>query len=244
LPAQLQAVYAENNVAGCVAVQVNQNENENDFFLGMAATFDFIKAVIGWVDLMADDIGDRLLHWQHYKKLKGFRHILQGEKNRALMLEPAFKNGISQLGVLNFTYDILIFPDQLKFALELVQTFPNQKFVIDHLAKPNLKSGSISQWEKDIRLFKNCDNVFCKVSGMVTEADRNNFSGSTFKPCLDAVTETFGTKRLMFGSDWPVCLTAASYDVVLKIVQAYFASFSKEEQENIFSNNAYFFYNL
>ncbi len=244
LPAELQSVFAENNISGCVAVQVNQTEEENDFFLCLAEEFDFIRGVVGWVDLMADDIEDRLNHWSRYKKLKGFRHILQGEKNRSLMLEPAFKNSISKLEKWNFVYDFLIYPDQLQFASKLVQAFPNQKFVIDHLAKPYIKSGEIKQWENDIRSIKSCENVFCKISGMVTEADWKNFSNQTFKPYLDVVTETFGTNRLMYGSDWPVCLTAASYTTVLQIAKDYFSSFSIEEQENIFCNNAEYFYNL
>lgn len=160
------------------------------------------------------------------------------------MLEPDFKYGISKLAGMNFVYDFLIYPDQLQFASNLAKAFPNQKFVIDHLAKPYIKTGEIKQWENDIHVFKQYENVYCKVSGMVTEANRNNFSNQTFQPYLDVVTETFGTQRLMYGSDWPVCLTAASYSAVLQIVKDYFSSFSIDEQKNIFSNNAEYFYNL
>ena len=244
LPAELRSVYKENNVTGCVTVQVNQYEKENEAFLEYANENDFIKGTVAWVDLMAENVEERLAYWQQFKKLKGFRHILQGEKDRALMLKPAFKNGISKLQQFNFTYDILIFPDQLQYAVQLVQLFPQQKFVIDHLAKPYIKSGEIEQWKKDMEQFKSLKNVYCKVSGMVTEADWKNFSNETFKPYLDIVTETFGTKRLMYGSDWPVCLVAASYSEVLKIVQHYFSSFSLNEQEDIFSKNASGFYDL
>ena len=160
------------------------------------------------------------------------------------MLKPAFKNGISKLQPFNFTYDILIFPDQLQYALELAQSFPSQKFVIDHLAKPYIKKGGIEQWQKDIEAFKQCENVYCKISGMVTEADWKNFSNETFKPYLDGVTSTFGTNGLMYGSDWPVCLVAASYKKALQIATEYFASFSADEKNNIFYNNAVEFYNL
>jgi len=160
------------------------------------------------------------------------------------MLKPAFKNGISFLKKFDFTYDILIFPDQLQYALGLVKLFPDQKFVIDHLAKPYIKSGEISQWKNEIEKFIELENVYCKISGMVTEADWKNHSLQTLKPYLDVTTETFGTERIMFGSDWPVCLVAASYSEVLKIVQEYFLSFSKNEQEEIFSSNAITFYNL
>jgi len=244
LPQELQSVYKENNVGGCVTVQVNQSETENELFLKYANENDFIKGTVAWVDLMASAIEERLAYWQQYKKLKGFRHILQGEKNRALMLKPSFKNGIALLSKFNFTYDILIFPDQLQYALELIKLFPGQKFVIDHLAKPYIRSGEIEQWQKDITQFSQHENVYCKISGMVTEADWHDHSSQTFKPYLDVAVSTFGTKRLMFGSDWPVCLVAASYENVLQIVKNYFSSFSADEQENIFSNNATIFYDL
>lgn len=244
LPGELQSIYKENNIEGCVAVQVNQTEEENDLFLNLANEFDFINGVVGWVDLMSDDIEGKLAYWNQHKKIKGFRYILQGEKDRALMLTPAFKNGISCLSKYNFTYDILIYPDQLVYALALAARFPNQKFVIDHLAKPYIKSGGIQQWKQDISSFKMLENVYCKVSGMVTEADWNNHSIQIFKPYLDVVAETFGTGRIMFGSDWPVCLVAASYEKVLQIVKDYFFAFSPDEKNNIFYNNAVEFYAL
>ena len=244
LPEDLYPILEKNNVHGCVAVQVNQTEEENNFFLDFAEKFDFIKGIVGWIDLMAEDIEGKLAYWNQRKKLKGFRHILQGEKDRAFMLQPSFKNGISLLNKFDFTYDILIFPDQLQFALELVKLFHSQKFVIDHLAKPYIKQKEIQQWKKDIGGFKTCQNVYCKISGMVTEADWKDHSLQTFRPYIDVVTETFGTKRIMFGSDWPVCLVAGSYEKVLQIVRDYFSSFSLDEQEDIFSNNAVEFYDL
>jgi L-fucono-1,5-lactonase len=244
LPAELQSVYKANDVEGCVAVQVNQTEDENNFFLSFADQFDFIKGIVGWVDLMAENIEERLTYWHQHKKIKGFRHILQGEKDRVLMLKPSFTNGISFLKKFDFTYDILIFPDQLQHALELVKLFPDQKFVIDHLAKPYIKAGKIDDWKKDTGQFKHHENVYCKISGMVTEADWKNHSSETFKPYIDVVTETFGTKRMMFGSDWPVCLVAATYDQVLQIAANYFLSFSSTEKDDIFYNNAVVFYNL
>jgi L-fuconolactonase len=244
LPIELRSIYQNNNIEGCVGVQVNQTEEENKFFLDFAEQFDFIKGIVGWVDLMAENVKERLAYWHQHRKLKGFRHILQGEKDRALMLKPSFKNGISLLNKFDFTYDILIFPDQLQYAVELVTLFFEQKFVIDHLAKPYIKTGSIEQWKNDIETFKQFDNVYCKVSGMVTEADWQDHSSETFRPYLDVVTETFGTKRMMFGSDWPVCLVAASYENVLGLVLEYFSSFSATEQQDIFSNNATIFYNL
>ncbi len=245
LPVDLKPLLTENNIDGCIAVQTKQIEEENNFLLQLADENDFIKGIVGWVDLMGNDIEDRLNFWSHQKKIKGFRHILQGEENRSLMLEPSFKNGIGSLKKYDFTYDILIFPDQLKFALELVKIFPEQKFVIDHIAKPYIKSGEIEQWKCDIEKFKPCENVYCKVSGMVTEAAWDNYSSQTFRPYLDVIVGTFGTKRIMYGSDWPVCLVAASsYKEVFKIAEEYFSAFSNEEQADIFGNTAVSFYDL
>lgn len=245
LPKDLKPLLDENKIEGCIAVQTRQSEEENYFLLNLTDESSFIKGIVGWVDLMADDVEEKLSYWQQHKKIKGFRHILQGETNRALMLETAFKNGISLLNKFDFTYDILIFPDQLKYAFELVKLFPEQKFVIDHLAKPYIKANKIEDWKNDIEKFKSCENVFCKISGMVTEAEWNKHSLQTFKPYLDVVTETFGTKRLMYGSDWPVCLVAvSSYKEVYEIAGQYFNSFSKDEQKDVFGNNAVRFYNL
>jgi L-fuconolactonase len=244
MPDDLRPVLQENNIDGCVLVQVDQNEEENIFQLNNADRNDFIKGIIGWVDLQSSTVEERLEHYQQFKKMKGFRHILQGEEDRALMLKPAFKNGIGLLNKYNYSYDILIYPDQLQYAYELAKSFPDQRFVIDHLAKPFIKDQKIEEWQRDIKHFKQCENVYCKISGMVTEADWLNWQQNDFVPYIDVVVETFGTKRIMFGSDWPVCLVAASYEKMIGIVQEYFSSFCKDEQNDFFGNNAIKFYNL
>ena len=244
MPADLQPVLKKNNIDGCVLVQVDQTEDENIFQLKSASGYDFIKGVVGWVDLQATNIEDRLQHYQQFKKIKGFRHILQDEKDRALMLRPAFKRGIGLLNAYNFTYDILILPDQLQYTRELVKSFPDQRFVIDHIAKPDIKNKKINDWEKDMRALASYKNVYCKISGMVTEADWHHWNIKDFFPYLDVIVQTFGTKRIMFGSDWPVCLVAASYEQMMAIVQEYFSSFSENEQNDFFANNAIKFYNL
>jgi len=200
--------------------------------------------VVGWVDLQAEDLGERLSHYSSFKKMKGFRHILQGETNRSLMLTPSFMGGISKLKAFGFTYDILIYADQLTYIPEFVSTFPEQKFVIDHLAKPHIKHQAIKEWEAGIRGLAKHENVYCKISGMVTEADYKNWRYEDFVSFLDVVVNTFGMKRIMYGSDWPVCLVAASYERMLDIVKRYFSAFSQVEQELLFGGNAGAFYNL
>ncbi|MEO5888973.1 MAG: amidohydrolase family protein [Ferruginibacter sp.] len=244
LPTDIEPVLQQNNIAGCVTVQSDQSETENEFQLNNAGNFDFIKGVVGWVNLQSEDIEDRLAYYSSYKKMKGFRHVLQGEADRALMLKPAFMNGIAKLQQFRFTYDILIFPDQLKYATELVAAFPGQKFVLDHIAKPVIKEHEIVDWKRDISALAKYQNCHCKISGMVTEADWKNWKKEDFNPYLDTVVNAFGTDRIMFGSDWPVCLVAASYAKMLAVVTDYFSSFTNNEQEKFFGSNAIEFYNL
>ena len=244
LPADLEFELRRNGIDGCIAVQADQSEEQNAFLLAHTEGNDFIKGVVGWIDLRADNIEERLEFYSHTKLMKGFRHVLQGESNRALMLEPDFKRGISLLHKYGFTYDILIFPDQLKYAGKLVSEFPGQKFVLDHIAKPPIKAGEIESWAGEIAMLAANKNVYCKVSGMVTEADRNNWTNATFTKYLDVIFKAFGTDRVMYGSDWPVCLVAASYAQVKAIVEEYVQQFSTLEQEMIFGGNAITFYNL
>jgi L-fuconolactonase len=245
LPADLQPVLAENGMDGCVAVQADQTEEQNTFLLALANNNPFIKGIVGWVDLRAENIEERLKYYQQFNLIKGFRHVLQGEVNRALMLEDNFKHGVSLLAKYGFTYDVLIFPDQLKYASKLAREFPDQKFVLDHIAKPNIKEDKIDAWAAEIALLGECKNVYCKVSGMVTEADWAGWDNSTFAPYLDVIFEAFGTGRVMFGSDWPVCLVAAEgYRQMKAIVDDYVQRFNPREQEMIFGGNAVTFYNL
>lgn len=244
LPSDLKPILVENEFEGCVVVQVEQSEGENEFQLQNAVENEFIKGVVGWVDFEAVNINERLNYFSQFKKLKGFRHILQGEKQRDFMLRPDFKRGIAALQTFGYTYDILIFPDQLGYAKSFVEAFPYQPFVVDHLAKPYIKNKKLDEWKKDISALAKHENVFCKVSGMVTEADWNNWEKEDFSPYLDVALEAFGSKRLMFGSDWPVCLVAASYKHVLLIAKEYFSALSADEQDAFWGGNATRFYNL
>lgn len=244
LPDNLEPVLQENGFNGSILVQSAQPEVENNFLLEQAEAHEFIKGVVGWVNFFALDIEERLTHYRKFEKLKGFRYILQGAEDRALMLAPEFKRGISKLQQFGYTYDLLIYPDQLAYAEQLVASFPDQPFVIDHLAKPYIRNGSINKWQKNMVAMARHENVFCKISGMVTEADWKRWRKEDFAPYLDSVVEAFGTQRLMFGSDWPVCLVAASYAEMLNIVKDYFSSFSQHEQDMIFGGNAIAFYKI
>ncbi|MFD0750179.1 amidohydrolase family protein [Mucilaginibacter calamicampi] len=243
-PEDLAPILKSNGFDGCVIVQSDQSEEENHFQLQNAEGYSFIKGVVGWVDLLSANVEQRLEYYSQFKKLKGFRHVLQGEPQRDFMLRPEFLNGLSLLSKYDFTYDILVFPDQLKFVNEMVARFPYQKFVLDHIAKPYIKDKTISGWDSDIRALGKFDNVCCKISGMVTETNWNSWKPEDFDPYIDVVVEAFGADRLMFGSDWPVCTVAASYEQVYGIVKNYFSNYSASEQEKIFGENAIKFYSL
>jgi len=244
LPEDLQPVLERNKFDGSVVVQADESERENSYLLAYAEKYDFIKGVIGWADFCSDNIQNQLDYLQQFKKLKGFRCILQGATLPDLMLQPAFMHGISKLRQFNFTYDILIYPDQLKYIPAFVSAFPEQLFVIDHLAKPKIKEQDIKTWAREMQEVAQFENVYLKISGLVTETDWQNWQQADLKPYLDVAVNAFGPHRIMFGSDWPVCLLAGAYEDVLGIVQAYFESCSPEEQNLFFGGNAVRFYNL
>ncbi|TWI85431.1 L-fuconolactonase [Lacibacter cauensis] len=243
LPGDLAVVVNEEKLLGTVAVQADQTETETDWLLQLAAKNDFIKGVVGWVELRSSHIEERLQYYQQFSKLKGFRHVLQGEEP-SFMLQESFLNGISKLNEYGFAYDILIFPQHLEAALQLVKQFPQQRFVVDHVAKPYIKDGKIDEWKTGMQQLAKHNNVNCKISGMVTEADWKKWKAEQLKPYIDIVVESFGIDRIMYGSDWPVCLVASSYNKWIETVKDYFSSYSADEQEKIFSGNAIKFYQL
>ena len=243
LPQNLAPILDANKIDGCIAVQADQSEEETNFLLDFAEKNEFIKGVVGWVNLCDDNIQERLEHFTQNSNFKGVRHILQAE-NEDFVLRKDFQNGIKRLQKFGLTYDILIFPNQLKNTIELVKAFPEQKFVLDHLAKPDIKTGKITEWEASMRKLAIYENVYCKVSGMITEADWTTWKAQDFNPYLDVVFDTFGTRRTLFGSDWPVCLLAGEYSRVLGLTENYLQQFSKEEQNLVMGGNACNFYDL
>ncbi len=238
LPSGLRPLLETNHIDGCVLVQSEQSSEGNAFLLKQARENAFIKGIVGWVDLRADNLSEQLSRFKQIPEIKGFRHILQSEPNRALMLEPDFMKGIRLLGKFNYTYDILIFEDQLKYIPKFVRSFPDQIFILDHLAKPGIKEKKSSEWSKEIYRLSQFPNLYCKVSGMFTEADWKQWKLIDFVPYLEVVVESFGADRLIYGSDWPVCLLAVTYQQQFEVLLDYFAKLSDHEQEKIFGLNA------
>ncbi|MEK6781308.1 MAG: amidohydrolase family protein [Bacteroidota bacterium] len=243
LPDDLSPLLVANRIDGCVAVQANQSEEETLFLLNLAEHHQFIKGVVGWVDLKSDDIQMRLSNYLRFPKLKGFRHIVQAEKEGFLM-QKKFLTGIKALHNFNYTYDILVYSRQLEEVIWFVNKFSDHKFVIDHIAKPSIKDLEFNSWAKNISMLAAFENVSCKLSGMVTEANWKGWRAGDFKSYLDFAFESFGVKRLMYGSDWPVCMVAATYNQQLSIVEDYISKLSSSEKELVMGGNAIRFYNL
>lgn len=234
----LRPVLERHQIDGTIVVQVDQSERENQFLLDLADQNDWIRGVVGWVDLRSPDVATRLGYFSTYPKVCGFRHLVQDEPDENFLLGESFQKGIGVLKDFGFTYDILVFSNQLPAAIKLAQAHPEQTFVLDHIAKPYIKDKKISPWDSDIRELAKSPNVWCKISGMITEADHRTWEPDDLIPYLDIVFEAFGEDRLMYGSDWPVCLLAGSYDQVIAIIENYVKDLSEDSHNKIFGANA------
>jgi len=244
LPAHLAQEMAIVGLQASVAVQARQSLEESRWLLALADESAHVAGVVGWVDLRSGRVEEQLSELASHPKFVGVRHVVQDEPDDTFILGSAFQQGISRLRQFGLAYDVLIYPRQLPAAIELVRAFPEQHFVLDHLAKPPIRAGARSPWAEQILELSKAENVWCKVSGMVTEASWDDWTQADFRPYLDVVFESFGPRRLMFGSDWPVCLCAATYAEVHGIVEAYVQSFSPTDQQAVFGGNAAAFYRL
>ncbi len=244
LPLDLLPELRANGIDACVAVQASQSEEETDFLLDLAEKNPEIAGVVGWVNLLDPKVEERLAYFSRFQKLRGFRHIVQAEPDDRFLLREDFRRGVGLLARYGFTYDILIYARHLPVANEFVRQFPEQKFVIDHIAKPQIKAREIDTWARGIRAVAKHSNVWCKLSGMVTEADWKHWKLEDFRPYLDVVFDSFGIDRLMFGSDWPVCLLGGSHAQVKQIIDDYTKALSTSDRDKIFGGNATRFYGL
>jgi L-fuconolactonase len=244
LPADLKPELDRAGFDACIAVQARQTLDETNWLLQLAAESPFIAGVVGWVDLRNANVRNHLKKLAQNPKLLGVRHVLQAEPDDRFMLQPDFLRGIAALEEFDLTYDILIFPRHLPIAIEFVERFPQQRFVLDHLAKPRIKEHTLQPWASRIRELAKFPNVFCKLSGMVTEADWKAWRPEHFVPYLDVAMESFGPDRLMIGSDWPVCKVAASYSQVMGLVIDYLDRYPPEARQNILGGTAQKFWRL
>jgi L-fuconolactonase len=244
LPGDLEPELKSASMDGCIAVQARQTVQESKWLLELADGNAFIKGVVGWVDLRSADVASQLRPLASHSKFVGVRHVLQDEADDDFCLGLEFQAGISQLRQFDLTYDLVIFPRQLPAATALVSAFPKQPFVLDHIAKPPIKKRAMDPWRAHIKELATLQNVCCKVSGMITEADWKSWKPADFTPYLDVVFEAFGPDRVMFGSDWPVALLAGSYRQAFDLAREYVAPLGAQIEAKFFGGNAVKFYQL
>ena len=237
LPADLQPLLLANGFDGSIAIQARQSLEETEWLLSLADRYHFIKGVVGWVDLCSPDLEEQLQQVGHHPKLVGVRHVLHDESDDEFMMRPDFRRGIGRLADYNLTYDLLIFVKHLPAAIRLVQEFPAQRFVLDHIAKPDIRGRAISPWDQGISRLANLPNIFCKLSGMVTEAEWLRWQPSDYLAYLNLICSAFGTDRLMIGSDWPVCTLSSPYGATMGIVIQYLEQFPPAVRERIMGGN-------
>lgn len=244
LPGDLEPLLGSLGFAGCVAVQARQNLKETRWLLELADRHPFIRGVVGWVDLCSPELPSQLEQFAGNAKLVGVRHIVQDEPDDEFMLRDDFRAGIARLADFGLTYDVLIYPRQLSAAIRLLREFPDQPFVLDHIAKPDIAGRTLAPWQAGLRELARSPNLFCKLSGMVTEARWNQWLPADFHPYLEVVFEAFGPDRLMIGSDWPVCTLSGTYASAMSIVIDYIARFPARVQDAILGANCARFYGL
>ncbi|MCY2952573.1 MAG: amidohydrolase family protein [Planctomycetota bacterium] len=244
LPEDLQPLLTEAGFPGTIAVQARQLPEETGWLLKLADQFEFIRGVVGWVDLRSSQVERELARYAQHAKFRGVRHVVHDEADDQFMLLPEFQRGIGQLRKFGLTYDLLLFPRHLRVAAELAAQFPSQAFVLDHIAKPAIRQRQVSPWEEDLRKLAGFPNVWCKLSGMVTEANWKQWQSDDFRRYLDIVIEVFGTDRVMIGSDWPVCTLSGDYRSVMGIVIDYVQQYSPAVREGILGGNCARFYGI
>ncbi|HEY2589467.1 MAG TPA: amidohydrolase family protein [Tepidisphaeraceae bacterium] len=245
LPQDLQREAAPVGIDGAVSVQARQTLQETDWLLELAEqNAEFIRGVVGWVPLVSQTVGRDLSRYAGRPKLKAVRHVLQDEPDDDYMLRDDFNRGVALLKDFGLRYDILIFERHLPQAIQFVDRHPTQTFILDHIAKPRVRDGEISPWRENLKELAKRPNVYCKLSGVVTEADHRTWTPMQLQPYMDAALDSFGSRRLMFGSDWPVCLLAAGYRRWHQIVQEFAAKLTPDEQDRIFEQTAVEAYGL
>jgi L-fuconolactonase len=242
LPADLEPLLDSIGFDGSIAVQARQTIEETEWLLQLADTHHGIKGVVGWVDLCSPNLRQQLERFGRHPKLVGVRHVVQDEPDDQFMLRPEFRRGIGQLREFGLTYDLLLFPRHLPVAAKLVAEFPEQPFVLDHIAKPAIRDGQISPWREDIRQLAQFPNVCCKLSGMVTEANWKQWQPGDFQRYLDVVLDCFGPDRLMIGSDWPVCTLSGDYASTMRIVMEYLDQLTLLARTGVLGENCARFY--
>jgi len=242
---ELEKTLYSNGFSSSIVVQARQSLIETNWLVELAEQNEIIKGVVGWIDLTSTDLAKQLTTLAKHKKLVGFRHVIQGESDPDFMRTPNFIQGLKILADFGYRYDLLILAHQLPAAIEMLSHVPNLRVVIDHIAKPNIKTGEgFKAWKDNMRILANNPNCYCKLSGMVTEADWQSWASQDILPYMKTVLDLFGSQRVMFGSDWPVCLVAGEYKNVKQLVLDFIAEYAPNAKDRVFGLNASHFYRV
>ena len=244
LPPALEPLLRRNQAGQTILVQASNSVAETRWLLTLANENPSIAGVVGWVDLQSETVGRQLEELASHPKFKGVRHLVESEPAEDWLIQESVVKGLRELSLRGLTYDLLVHTRHLKHAKTAVDECPDLRFVIDHMAKPPIASGKLDEWARELKPLASASNVWCKLSGLVTEASWTDWRVEDFIPYVDKSLEYFGPQRIMFGSDWPVCLLAASYEQVLEVFQTLLADLSEEDRDLIFSKNASQFYRL
>jgi len=244
LPDELWPLLESVGFDGTIEVQARQMLEETEWLLKLSDAHDFIKGIVGWVDLRSPNVREQLEKYSKHPRLVGVRHVVHDEPDDNFMLRPDFRRGLAQLAEYGLTYDLLLFPRHLPVAVKLVREFPRQPFVLDHIAKPPIREGLVSPWREDLCRLAEFPNVFCKLSGLATEAQWQEWRAEDFHCYLDIVVAAFGASRLMVGSDWPVCTLSGDYVSTLRIVTDYVQRFAPDLRDDILGRTCARFYRL
>lgn len=244
LPIDLAPILKKNDVVGSVLVQADQTVGEAKFLIDCANQVPWIKGVVAWVDLQNEKVGESLDELMGLGPLVGVRHQVEGEIDENWLLRKSSITGLKEVSDRNLTYDLLVKRHQLYQIPLLCEELPDLRMVLDHIAKPDILGKAMQPWSEDIEKLGHFDNLFCKVSGMITEADQTNWTRLDLLPFVQHVRKVFGIRRLMWGSDWPVCLLAGSYQEVMESALFAMGNMSTEEKDRFFSGTATEFYRL
>ena len=237
LPEEASRVMTPHGVTGTIAVQARQSHDETEWLIELASGDSLIRGVVGWIDLQADDVERQLERVGQEPCVVGVRHVVQAEPD-GFMDRPAFRRGVAALARYDLVYDILVYQRQMAEATRFAAALPDQRMVLDHLGKPDIRGGAFADWRRQLAATAALPHVWCKLSGLVTEADWHAWTPAQLRPYLDAALDAFGPARVMFGSDWPVCTVAASYEQVVALVRDAIAEYSDDEQAQMLGGTA------
>jgi len=244
LPNDLEPILSKHNIDGTVAVQADESIHETEFLLSLSEKHAFIKAVIGWIDLRSPQIHDQLAYFKKFRKLVGFRCIMQGQPDEAYLNNEIFIKNVALLKDFDYTYDLLVYHHQLPSLLKFIEKIPENRLILDHIGKPDIKAKNYSKWKENIFELAQHPGIYCKLSGMITEANYSTWKYDDIVPYMDAVGEAFGAERICFGSDWPVCLVAGNYDKMIGVVEKWASQLNEKDYNQLFGLNTSRFYNI